>query len=498
MGGSVVVFVGNAIGMGSNFITRAAAARYLGPADYGQIAMGLTLLEITGSIVLLGLHQGIARQIHRREDAGEVFLTSIYLAFPLAVVVAGLAVLLSGPISALFDGRQFESVLTLFALSLPLLVYLELLTGGYRGLEEASYRVVTKDLLYKGLLAVVVLAAAIAGVDTVGIAGSWFVSLTVASAVGTYIMFTRTELLSVRTILRTPSVDVLSSLSVLSLPLMVSGASWLMMQYVDVLILGLLRPTSEVGVYDAAYSLASLVMVVSSTFAFLFLPMFSKLEAAGRLAEMDRFYKIVTKWMVFVTLPPVVVLLVLPGPILTLVFGSSYATGSTAFSVVLLGFLFSIVAGNTNESIIALGDTRILLLGNVAALGLNVAANVLLVPRLGIVGAALATLLSYVAVNGFYGYYLYLKTGIHPLYPSMARPVVVAGATFIGVSLALRYAEVSTPLLPLLLLATAFLYALVLVVFGAIDTEEREVLHSVGEEFDVDVSRAIDALDRFS
>lgn len=500
LGGTLVVFVGNVIGMGSSFVTRVIAARHLAPGDYGLIVLGVTLLNIGTMVVLLGLHQGIAKRLPNTESPGALVLMATGLAMPLAIVAASLVLALSRPISNVFSTQAFEPVLSVFAVALPMMVLVELLVGGFRGLELAIYRVVTKDVLFKGALVIAIAVGAAFGGGTVDIALAWPLSLLFAIAGGSYLMTRRSGMFRRGSSSLSGNMDVqaIHSLAVFSLPLMISETTWLMMQQVDNVILGIFLLPADIGVYDAAYSIATSLSLIPSTFSFLFLPAFSKFAARNEIGKMDRFYKIVTKWMTFLLVPPFILFVLYPREIITFVYGEAYSAGSVALAIVVLGFFVTTVAGNSKQSIIALGKSRLVLFGNVVALAVNVSMNIALIPRFGIIGAAVATFLSYGTINLLFGYFLYTRTGIHPFSAAIVRPMLVAGTVFLLSAWLLKLHIHPGPLAIALSVALGVLYVGLFLLSGAVESEEVDMVLAIGDDAGINVERAIDMIRRYS
>lgn len=498
LGGTAVVFFGNAIGMGSSFVTRILAARHLGSDGYGLIVLGVTLLNISTLLVLVGLPDGLARQLPRTDRGGDLFRTALLLPVGISIAVAGLATVAADPIADLFGGESFEPLLLVFALALPLHVFIEYVTGGFRGIEEAGYRVITKDLLFKGGLVATVAAGTYAGLGTVGIAAAWPGSLAVASLGGAYLLLRRTSLLRRDRGIDGEGLEMTYLLVAFSLPLMVSGASWEIMVHVDNAILGVLLTPRHVGVYDAAYSLATSLLLVLTTFNFLFLPVFSSLDYRDRGAELGDFYRIVAKWMTFISIPLFVLLVVHSRPILGLVYGQGYTAGGGALAIVASGFFLMIVGGNSTYAVMGLGEGRLLLAGNVSALVLNVVLNVTLVPLLGITGAAVASFVSVVWLKLLYGYYLFSVERIHPFSGSLLRAGVGAGGALWLVSAGLSSLAIDRSALLAVNVALMVPYIGFLLLLGGVDREEIELISAIDDDVDANLGRLIGVLERFA
>jgi O-antigen/teichoic acid export membrane protein len=219
---------------------------------------------------------------------------------------------------------------------------------------------------------------------------------------------------------------------------MLSSVMWTVIQQADNILLGAFLRTESVGLYDASFLLAKLVLTTLGAFGFLFMPMFSRLDADGDADGMDELYRTSTKWVVSLTLPIFLVLLLFPEAILGGLFGPEYAAGATALQILTLGFFVHALSGLAGNAIVSIGRTRTILLANVCVALLNVTGNVLLIPRIGIEGAAVASALSYLALNA--GYLWVLRGyGISPLSRELSGSVATTAVLVVPPCLLLQY-----------------------------------------------------------
>ena len=495
--GSALIFVGNLIGLGSSFGTRLIAANHLGSSDYGLIVLGLTLINVTALVVLVGLPQGVARQISRSENKAQVFFSSLLIAGPAAVLTAILSVLFADRVSMIFNEPTFVPVLVVFAVTLPFFVLVKLFVGGIRGVEHARGKVMVQDIFGKGVLLIAIGIGSFLGVGVVGIALSWVVTFVVTAAVAVYVLYNHTTLLDVRSLSVRETSTTSYSLITFSLPLMFAGAASLLLNEMDNLFLGFFHSSAAVGVYDAAFTLARMLLIFLLGFAFLFLPAFSRLDEAGDRQKMDRLYKIVVKWVTFLTFPMFISLVFFPDYFISLLFGTDFVDGGLALVIVSVGLFSSVLLGMNGNALMAIGETRLILRANVVALAVNIVLNAALVPAFGITGAAVATSISVILVDSYRSYYLYSLSGIHPFYRSYLRPltgsVIVAAALFATLN-----STVSTGTAALAFVVTmSVLHVLVIVLLGGIDAEDLELLGTVNEQVAVDLQPVRTILQRF-
>jgi O-antigen/teichoic acid export membrane protein len=79
------------------------------------------------------------------------------------------------------------------------------------------------------------------------------------------------------------------------------------------------------------------------------------------------------------------------------------------------------VLGLNGTTLTSLGWTRAILAVNIVAAVANIVLNLYLIPRYSLIGAAVATTLSYVLINALYSSVLYVRTGIVPA----RRPILL-------------------------------------------------------------------------
>jgi len=177
-------------------------------------------------------------------------------------------------------------------------------------------------------------------------------------------------------------------------------------------------------------------------------------------------YQLSTKWIYILTFPVFLTLLLIPERVIGLIFGSSYLEGSLALSILSVGFFARVAAGRNRGALTALGCTNCVLVSNVAGIVANVVLNLLLIPRYGVVGAAVASALSFGVLNVIASTLLQMRYDINPItshnlrtfvgLPIFLIPVGMVGRQFVpenwvGVTVFFPAATVSTVVLVLLL-----------------------------------------------
>jgi O-antigen/teichoic acid export membrane protein len=140
---------------------------------------------------------------------------------------------------------------------------------------------------------------------------------------------------------------------------------------------------------------------------------------------MDRIYKTTTKWIYVVTFPAFLTFVLFPADVLRVFFGSAYTAGAPALAVLSVGFFVNALLGRNRETLSALGLTTYLLVSNGLAFGVNVVANLALIPRYGLVGAAAASAASFFVMNLVVSAVLAVRYDISPFSPWSVRTYLI-------------------------------------------------------------------------
>lgn len=159
----------------------------------------------------------------------------------------------------------------------------------------------------------------------------------------------------------------------------------------DRLIIGAFLPISYLTYYTVPYNLASKMWMIPSNVTSAMFPAVSELYGLNEMGALKSLYVRSTKYIWAVVLPLMALFVVLAGQILTLWIGPDFsAKGALSLQILAIGFLVS-CSGWTSVTVAhGLGRPDIPAKVHVAQALIGAVLGLLLVPRLGITGAALA------------------------------------------------------------------------------------------------------------
>jgi O-antigen/teichoic acid export membrane protein len=167
-----------------------------------------------------------------------------------------------------------------------------------------------------------------------------------------------------------------------------------------VFFLGLWRPHQEVAYFAMAFGLATMAMkLIPGTLVGLLIPSMSRSFGSGQLDQVAKIYHLAGRWMAILALPVATGGAALAVPLVTTLYGPSYAPMAPVLAVLLAASALVNAFGFPASSVLYAveGQSKMVWIGFFAAV-VNIALMALLVPGYGMAGACAATAVSQLLV----------------------------------------------------------------------------------------------------
>ena len=427
--GTAVAFAGLLVYIFLEFITRVIIARNATQSDYGIFSIGLALLNFFVIISCLGLHMGAPRYIAYFRGKGDnkkikgVIYSSLQLSVIASLFCFALFFLSSDFFTEIFHLQQ-SSVLKIFAIAVPFAVATEILASLFRGFGRVEEKVYFRDVLMNVLKVLFIVSVIILGYAFIEMVYAYILSIMIASIA--FMVYAIKKLPAVR---GADTYPVRKELLLFSLPLLASNALSIVLIQMDTLMLGYFKTADIVGLYNAAHPIALLIQVFLLSLVFIYVPITSQLYSRNLMNEIRKNYKILTKWIASLTFPFFLIIFLFPEAVLNVVFGSAYAQASVALAlrILALGMFIHVFLGPNAVTLIVIGKTKLNLIDNLIGAITNVSLNLVLIPTFGIIGAAIASVISLATINALKSAQIFRIHKIHPFAKNYLKPVVTSG-----------------------------------------------------------------------
>jgi len=175
-----------------------------------------------------------------------------------------------------------------------------------------------------------------------------------------------------------------------SLPIFVAEAFYLLLTYVDILALEHLRSPDEVAVYYAGARLLAVVAFVYFAIAGATTHKFTEYHVAGDKKRLASFFAETIRWTFWPSLAACALILALGRPLLAL-FGAGFERGYGVMFILAVGMLARAAVGPAERLLNMLGERKQCAFIYAAAFAINLGLCMILIPRIGIEGAAVST-----------------------------------------------------------------------------------------------------------
>ena len=454
------------------FVLAIVITRGLGAAGAGVVFGALAVFSIGANVAELGADTGAVRFISRAralDRTGEIrrILTVALVPAALAGAIAGFAMWAGADrLAEWFVGdRQVEGAAFIRALApfLPFATMATVALAATRGFGTMVPFVAIDSVLTPALKPLLVGTLLAAGLGTTAVATGWGVPEAVACAAAIAALAGLVRQIGPSASAPARSVGAVArSFWRFSAPRGLAAAFQVTVLWIDVLLLGIFRPTAEVGVYAAA---SRAVMV--GTFALQAVRLAIAPQIASLLAREDRdgaqtLYQTATWWLIAVSWPLFLTLACF-APLLLQVFGTSFTSGQGALAILSVAMLVNLGTGNVTVVLLMGGKSSWNLVNTAVAIVLNVGLNLLLIPRFGMEGAAVAWAVSIVVDNLMALAEVWWFLGMRPFGRGYAVVVAAALGCVGGIGLLVRLTVGATvPGLVLFMVAAGAAYGAVL------------------------------------
>ncbi len=375
------------------FVSQILLARWMGSFDFGIFIYGWTWLLLIGAMVDLGLGSSAQRFIpeyteHKQFALLRGFLSGSRWLALLFGTIAGAAAALAVRLLRSHIDPAAVIPLYLSCASLPMFGVWSVQSGIARSYNWVNLGLspvyVQRQLLLLGLMglayglglrtdAVTATAIGVVALISVGIGQIAVLNRRLSGVVenGPKAFAARTWL-------------------AISLPIFMVEAFYYLLTYSDVIVVAQFRPADEVAVYYAAAKTIALVSFiyysVSQTIAHKFVEYDVSGDRAGLIAFLNQSVRL-TFWPSLVV---IVGLLALGHPLLRL-FGHEFVSGYYLMFIIAIGLLARASVGPAERLLNMLGERQSCALVYAGSFALSISLCILLIPRLGLAGAAIAS-----------------------------------------------------------------------------------------------------------
>lgn len=179
----------------------------------------------------------------------------------------------------------------------------------------------------------------------------------------------------------------------------------------DIIMLGAIKDAAQVGIYYAAERVASSLMFFLYVMNMIIQPSIARLNTPEGKEKMQRMITRTIRWVMLFSLPVFIVVILFSGQIMHLS-GPQFIPGKTALIIICCGQIIDIAFGPVGNFALMTGHEKYNTIYTAIGIFINIALNLLLTPRIGLNGTAIATASTLIFWNAAMFFTIKKKTGI--------------------------------------------------------------------------------------
>jgi len=392
-------FLTKVIGLFFAYIFALAVTRTLGAEAWGEFALSLSIIVIGARISSIGLDMGLLKLT--AGSTNNFYISSIYnrslIITALCSLIVSFAVYFSADLlaSVLFSKPNLSQSFALSGLAILPLSIINLNARTLQGLKEIQKYVFLRFVSRHIFSLFILLFLLIFFSDSRVVIISFVLSLFIIAILSSYWIKKENILFSNALKLKPKEYFKLYKLSssLLITALLVMSMSW-----IDTIMVGIFLPETEVGVYNIALKISTLLIIILGAVSAIAAPKISESYSTKSKDDLSSIVNYSTSLIFYFTLPVFLILIIFPEQILAL-FGAEFKAGKLALIILCIGHFINAISG-TVSYFMQMTDSQFAfqIIMSVAVL-IAITLNYLFIPLYGIEGAAMATAISLIYWN---------------------------------------------------------------------------------------------------
>ena len=375
-----------------SFFTGVVTARLLGPKDQGVLSLAIAVPITLTFISNLGLAQANIYFIGRKRGSlVDITANSFAVALSIGLVIIIAIYLFQGYVLKTVLRGLDSASLMLVSCVVPLMLVDRYLLSILEGLNQ--FGLFNLRRLLTPLLTLIGIAFAV-GVLGQGLKGAVIVQAAVVVTTTAWLVIVFNKRIAPLTLGFNKEL-VRDSLTY-GIKAYVQNLAIHLLYHADLYLLALFRSAEEVACYAIAMSLVRVIWYVPDSVGLVLFPRLARMTGSSG----QRFTAVVCRWTLLITAGAALALAAVGGLLVPSLYGTAYSGAVRPMLILLPGAVVITVYKVVVRDFISRDSQKVPILTAVLGLAVNVVLNLVLIPKLGTAGSALAATLSYSVTTG--------------------------------------------------------------------------------------------------
>ncbi len=398
--GAIITLVISLIAAFMGYIVRLILARRLSVEDFGLFYAVFAFLGMVAIFKSLGFDKCLAKFIpdfKYKNDNNLIKTSIIYVCFIQLITgiitIAGIY-LLSDYLSAnFFHSSKAGNILTLMAISFSIESFVLVLKFSFQGFKKMVY-FSGIDLIRMILVSIIVLIGFKLDYGLLSPVLAYIIVPIILIIIFGWVFITSVfpQFMKSKFVLNIPMIKEISKYSFF---LVENSVASLILQYTDMLALTYFSNLKNVGLYSIASPTTRVLMYFPRAIGGILLPLSAELWAGKKDRILKEGIESLYKYSIILIVPLVFTMFSFAELLITVLYGSKYASAANSMKILSIGMIFAIIYGININFFAGIGKPQITSKIVYTAALVNLVMDLILIPLIGINGAAITSTTSY-------------------------------------------------------------------------------------------------------
>ncbi|MBI1287879.1 MAG: oligosaccharide flippase family protein [Flavobacteriales bacterium] len=408
---SFLALITRTFAAGISFLLTVVVTNSLSQVDSGLFFISLTMFNVLSVVFTLGFDTVLLKKmsfVENDEAVKQDVFASLFLSFVVSGLVALALTATSGWMSlVVFNKPELNNALFFMIICFPFQAGLQIISNMLQALQKTVLAISVVKLIIPTMVVLVVFLAGVSDLRLL---------------VGLYLLVTAITFTFSVFLIRNYLIVSSGSLRRFANLFREARNFWMITVFQQIsiwagqLVVGVYLPAEDAAIYAVCRNTTMMMSFLLVAVNFVSAPRFAKFFEEGRHESLREHFIFTNKILLTVSVPVMIVMVFGADFILSL-FGSGYSSEVSKQTLIILsiGQFVNVVSGSVGYMLLMTGNERYyrngVVINGILAIGLSF----LLVPNYGVIGSALATVISMIFVNGYNAYFVNLKLGIPAL-----------------------------------------------------------------------------------
>lgn len=444
------------------------SARYLGVEGFGILSLALAFTGIFGIFATLGLTTLTTREVSRDKSQANHYIFNTLMIRAILSILTFLMVFLT---VKLFGYSQIvQNIILIITISMLISSFCEIFNSIFQAYEKVEYQVygtiLNSLIILIGILLIINYEKGIYEIAYTYLVASIFLLLFTLLIFSWKFFIPKIDL----------DLNFWKPTIKEALPFGITGITGMIYTYTDSLILSLMQGTEVVGWYNAAYRLILILLFLPNAVNIAIFPLMSKLHYKNGKNALKLINEKYFKYMIIIGIPIGVGTTLLSEKFILLIYGGDYINSVPILQILIwtivltfAGASFVKILDSTNKQMITTKISGICLI-------VNIALNLLLIPKYSYIGASIATIIT---EGILVGSVIYISSKVGYNISSIKILKIVFKVVFASFIMGIFLLYFNSLNLLILLIMAPLLYSITLYLVKGIDNEDIKLFKTI-------------------